>query len=185
MYVFNLTNGTATQYCAGFQGPPSAANYSASPTTPGGRSTGPNYCASQGSALSPQQYAAKGQDFGAGIVAMGQSYSPDVASSFALGSLAGQFSKGGSLDAQPGATGNPFQKASYGNYVFGAFFAGAGVPLADALTAANAYGLKQQMLGGAYTTQTLGPSYTHIPAANVQAIINGYNDASRGTLCHH
>jgi RHS repeat-associated protein len=185
MSVFNLTNGPATQYCAGLQGPPSAANYFASQATPGGGNPGPNYCAYQGSALTPQQYAAKGQEFGAGIVAMGQSYGPDVAFSFALGSLAGQFSKGGSLDAQPGATGTNRQKASYGNYTFGAFFAGAGVPLADALTAANAYGLKQQMLGRAYLDRIMDPNYSHLPAANVQAITNGYNDASRGTLCHH
>jgi hypothetical protein len=144
----------------------------------------PNYCAYQGTALSPQQYAAQGKSFATGIAALSQSYAPDVAFSFGLGTLYGQFSKGSILDAQPRATGTPLQRASYGNYAFGAFFAGAGVPLSDALTAANTYGFKQQALGGAYQGRNMDRTYTHLPAVNVQDIVNGYNAALGGTMCH-
>jgi hypothetical protein len=150
----------------------------------GGGNLAQNYCASQGSALSPHQYAAQGANFAAGISTLGQSYGPDVASSFALGALFGQFSRGSSLDAQPRATGTSLQRASYGNYVFGAFFAGAGVPLSDALAAANTYGFKQQVVGGAYQGRNMDNTFTHLPAVNVQDIRNGYRDAQLGSLCH-
>lgn len=144
----------------------------------------PNYCAYQGSALSPQQYAAQGKSFATGIVALSEAYAPDVALSFGLGTLYGQLSKGSALDAQPKASGTTLQRASYGNYAFRAFFAGTGVPLNDALGAANAYGFKQQVAGGAYARRTMDPTYSHLPAVNVQDIINGYNAALQGTLCH-
>ena len=151
-------------------------------STPGKTGT-PGYCAYQGRALSPQQYAAQGKSLATGIAALSNAYAPDVAFSFGLGTLYGQFSKGSALDAQPKASGTTLQRASYGNYAYGAFFAGAGVPLNEALTAANAYGFKQQVTG-AYGGRTLDPTYSHIPAVNVQDIVNGYNAALQGTLCH-
>ena len=112
--------------------------------------------------------------------------SPENAESifyYALGELAGGFGKGGPLDAQPKAAGTPLQRGSYGSYVYGAFFAGAGIPLSDALSAANAYGFKQQLLGGAYKARTVDPTYPRLPAINVLDIINRYRDELQGTLC--
>lgn len=131
----------------------------------------------------PADFTAKGKAFKDEIETM-LKFDPDGgAYAYALGELVGSFAKGGPLDAQPSATGNSLDKASYGNYVYGAFFAGAGIPLSDALSAANAYGFKQQLFGGAYKGRTMDPNYTHLPAVNVQDIINGYQDAIQGTLC--
>ncbi len=44
------------------------------------------------------------------------------------------FKIGGYLDAQPMATGDPYQRAAYGNYVFGVWMRASGTPLPIALT---------------------------------------------------
>jgi hypothetical protein len=67
--------------------------------------------------------------------------------------------------------------------VYGAFFAAAGIPLSDALSAANTYGAKQQLFG-AYKGRQMHPNYTYLPAVNIRDIINGYNDELQGALCH-
>jgi len=143
-----------------------------------------DYCKYRGKAPSPADFAAKGKAFKSGIDTM-LKFSPDPESvyAYAIGALVGDFAKGGPLDAQPSATGTALQRASYGNYAYGAFFAGAGLSLSDALSAANAYGFKQQLFGGAYKGRTMDPTYTHLPAVNVQDIINGYMDEIQGKLC--
>lgn len=144
-----------------------------------------DYCKYQGKAPPPSDFFAKGKAFKDEIDMMHQ-FSPQNDSStdaFALGQLYGDFHRGGVLDAQQGATGTPLQQAAYGNYAFGAFFAGAGMSLSDALSAANGYGFKQQLFNGAYKGRYMDPEYTHIPAANAQDITNGYLDALRGMLC--
>ena len=144
-----------------------------------------DYCAYQGNALSPSDFAARGKAFRDEIDTMNR-FDPEGGGPtffYALGELAGDFHQGGPLDAQPRASGTPLQRASYGNYAYGAFFAGAGIPLSDALSAANAYGLKQQLLNGAYKGRNMDSSYTHLPAVNIQDITSGYTDEVQGTLC--
>ncbi len=94
------------------------------------------------------------------------------------------FRRGGSLDAQPYATGGGLQKAHYVNYVYGVFFAAAGFPLNQALTAASTYGYKQQIVNGAYRGRAFDPNYGGIPIENVQDITAGYNAQLNGTICH-
>ncbi len=145
----------------------------------------PNYCASQGGALSPAQYAAEGKRMAAGLAIISQGSGYDVAMSFGAGILAAQFSRGSELDAQTKASGTEYQKVAYGNYAFGAFFAGTGASLNEALSAANAYGNIQQTFKGAYEGRYMDTTYPHLPVLNVQDITNGYNAALQGTLCHH
>lgn len=140
-------------------------------------------CKYQGKALSPTEYAARGKAFREEIDTMLESDPDGDTLEYAMGELYGDFHQGGPLDAQPYATGDPLGKASYGNYAFGAFFAGAGISLQDALSAANAYGLKQQVLNGAYHDRAMDPTYTHLPVSNVQDIINGYDAEIDGKLC--
>jgi hypothetical protein len=47
------------------------------------------------------------------------------------------FSIGGCLDAQPMATGSTYEKAAYGNYIFGGYMSAAGFPLSVTLAGAN------------------------------------------------
>jgi hypothetical protein len=47
------------------------------------------------------------------------------------------FKIGGYLDVQPMASGDPYQRAAYGNYVFGAWMRASGTPLPVALAGAN------------------------------------------------
>jgi RHS repeat-associated protein len=142
----------------------------------------PDYCAYQGSALSPQQYAAQGKSFGAGIAALGQSYGPDVALSLGLGTLYGQFSKCSMLDAQPRATGTPLQRASYGNLPLMPFSRGRVSPCSTRLLPRRHTDLSSSSWEG--TRGAIWIPHTRIfPAVNVQDITNGYNAASGGTLC--
>jgi RHS repeat-associated protein len=152
----------------------------------GGSGTAPNKnpCAYAGTAKTPRQYAAAGQSFknsyvdpvdgndGAGLVVGG------------LLNLYSNFQKGGTLDAQPYASGTGLQRASYGNYAYGAFFAGAGFSLQQTLSAASLYGYKQQILNGAYQGRNFGPDYGGIPIENVQDITAGYSAQMNGMLCH-
>lgn len=135
-----------------------------------------------GTAKSPSQYASAGADFKHNFIDPTIEDSEGSLVYASLATLYADFHKGGSLDAQPYATGNHLQQASYGNYAFGVFFAAAGVPLNQTLTAASTYGYWQQ-IWGAYKTQTLSPDYGGIPVANVQNIISGYNDQLNGTTC--
>lgn len=131
-------------------------------------------CQSAGNAPNPKQFA----DEGAALAQQAENSSPSLLNGLDEVSLIAQFHRGGSLDAQAqGANSN------YGNYVFGAFFAGLGWPLQDALAGANAYGAlysqySASQLKGNYS------SYPALPAANVQYIIKGYSAAKAGVLCH-
>jgi len=87
------------------------------------------------------------------------------------------FHRGGFLDAQAyGAS------PAYGNYVFGVYMSAAGYSLSTTLSAANAYGA----LFSTYhptSTNPMDPTYTHIPAANVANVSNGFNAERTATLC--
>jgi hypothetical protein len=56
------------------------------------------------------------------------------------------FKIGGYLDAQPMATGNPYQRAAYGNYAFGVWMRASGTPLPIALVGANEVAFRPQSL---------------------------------------
>jgi len=85
------------------------------------------------------------------------------------------FGKGLALDAQAsGAT------TAYANYVFGVYFAAAGIPLSVTLQAAEAYGAIFAIYTG-----TAGPMDGFIPTANVMNITDGYDAEKAGTLCTH
>ena len=131
-----------------------------------------NPCSVQGRALTPSAYVATGQQANGSPV------------NFALDVGMGWF-KNHYLDAQPLASGNVFQKQAYGNYVFGAYMAAAGVSLNTALVGAStlAFG------SGAYSTYTrngfqMDQNYPLLPAANIGNIANGFNAAANGTVCH-
>jgi len=142
-----------------------------------------------GQAKSPSEYAAAGTDFKNMFIDPLNAVngdSADIAPGLALGGLTTlylDFHQGGSLDAQPSAAGTEAQRQSYGNYVYGVFFAAAGIPLGQALSAASTYGYKQQFWNGAYQGSQFGPDYRGIPIENVQAITAGYTDQLNGTLC--
>lgn len=158
---------------------------------PSGRCPAPNNtpCAYEGTALSPSQYAAAGAAFKADYIDSVTSGDDAGLVAAGLSTLYSNFQQGGSLDAQPYAAGDPGQRASYGNYAFGVFFASAGVPLDQALSAASAYGYYEQAKGyiknghSPYRGQPLDPVYGGIPVANVQNITLGYNDQLNGTTC--
>ena len=95
------------------------------------------------------------------------------------------FSIGGYLDAQPMATGTVYEKAAYGNYVFGAYMSAAGFPLSVTLAGADGIALYHGLSNpGQYSGRTMDPTYSSLPAANVANITNGYNAQRSGTLCH-
>jgi hypothetical protein len=142
-----------------------------------------------GKALSPSQYAAAGASFKDNYIDP-VSTDSDPAHVFAgLGQLYTGFRQGGPLDAQPNATGDITQRASYANYVFGVYFASAGIPLDEALSSANAYGYIEQAWGiikrgrNPYRGKAMNPVYGGIPTVNVQNITQGYNDQLNGTTC--
>ena len=87
------------------------------------------------------------------------------------------FHRGGFLDAQVRYGGSQ----AYANYVFGVYMSAVGYSLSTALSAANAYGA----VASNYPPGTrMDQNYTHIPAANVANITNGYNAEQTGTLCN-
>src|SRR3974390_1311019 len=89
------------------------------------------------------------------------------------------FPKGGYLDAQPFASGNAFERAAYGNYVFGVYVAAAGIPLEAALFEGN-----QKAQGNpAYRNRTKESLFGNLPAANVMNIAAGYIDQEAGFAC--
>ena len=146
-------------------------------------------CAHMGKAKSPSQYAAAGKAFKTTYIdplSAINGDTADIAPGVVVGGLVtlySYFHQGGSLDAQPYATGSPLQKASYGNYVYGVFFAAAGFSLNATLSAANIYGYKQQIVNGAYKLRTFGPDYGGIPIENVQDITAGYKAQLKGATC--
>ena len=131
-----------------------------------------NPCQSAGSAPSPQQYANEGT----ALAQQAASSGPSLLNGLDEIALLLQFHRGGMLDAQAQG-GSP----AYGNYAFGAFFAGLGWSLQNTLAAANAYGA----LASQYNPKTtnMSPDYPGIPSANVQNIANGYNAATAQVLC--
>lgn len=128
-----------------------------------------NPCIYQGRAMSPGQYATAG----AAAAATGPF-------SFLAISGAG-FPRGSYLDAQPRASGNGLQRAAYGNYAFGAYMAGAGVPYSLTMQAANTFGMFSQY---SIKNGPMDPVYTNLPNANVTNITNGFNAVRSGTTCH-
>jgi hypothetical protein len=131
-------------------------------------------CQSAGNAPDPQQFAADG----AALAQQAANSPPSLVNGLDELSFIAQFHRGGLLDAQAQGANN-----NYGNFAFGAFFAGLGWSLQDALAGANAYGAmfsqySARQLKGHY------PSYPAIPAANVQYIMKGYSAAKAGVLCH-
>jgi RHS repeat-associated protein len=95
------------------------------------------------------------------------------------------FPIGGYLDAQPLATGTVYQKAAYGNYVFGAYMAAAGFPLSVTLSGADAIAAHHRSSNpNQYRGRDMDPNYKSLPQANVMNITAGYNAQQNGTLCH-
>ena len=98
------------------------------------------------------------------------------------------FPEGGANDAQPSG-GSPY----YANYVYGAYMQQAGFPKSVSIILANEYSVFSGISRG---IRGLGPKYDPgqlkdanpwapaIPASNVTAITQGFNDARNGTLCH-
>lgn len=129
-------------------------------------------CPPSGHALSPSSYQAEAQT--AQLLNNGINASGSFINAVNLLS----FQRGGSLDAQAyGAS------TAYGNYAFGVYTSAHGYSLSFTLSAANAYGA----LFSTYKwSPTLQPdsTYTHIPAANVSNITQGYNDQRSGSLCN-
>jgi len=144
-------------------------------------------CAYMGNAMSPSQYAEMGQAWK--HTWLDPVFDPVNASNgagFTVGGLIelySDFHRGGSLDAQPYANGDQLQKATYGNFAFGVFFAAAGWSLDDALTAASIYGYKQRIVNRAYRGRSLDPKYSGIPVENVQDITAGYPAQLSGAAC--
>jgi hypothetical protein len=95
------------------------------------------------------------------------------------------FSIGGYLDAQPMATGTTYERAAYGNYVFGAYMSAAGFPLTVTLAGADGIAFYHSLSNpGQYSGRAMDPTYSSLPAANVANITAGYNAQRSGTLCH-
>ncbi len=130
-----------------------------------------NPCSYTGRALTASDYAT------AGKASNGNS------TNLALDAFKG-FPRGDYLDAQPLASGNPQQRAAYGNYVFGVYMAAAGVPLSRALAGGNAYAF---LSGAKYGSSNgpMDPNHGSLPAANVANITNGYNAQAGGSTCHN
>ncbi len=129
-----------------------------------------NPCAPMGDAPGPSQYQAMGR-----VARSSRLFGFDVVVPANAGAVS-LFKRGWPLDAQVLYGGSQ----AYANYAFGVFMSAAGFSLSDALAGANAYGanFSKYPLG----TQ-MDPTYTKIPASNVQNIIQGFNDQQNGTLC--
>jgi hypothetical protein len=95
------------------------------------------------------------------------------------------FKIGGYLDAQPMATGDPYQRAAYGNYAFGVWMRASGTPLPLALAGANEVAFAHSLSNpNQYRGRQMDSFFWSLPAANVANIVKGYNDQKNGTLCH-
>jgi hypothetical protein len=83
------------------------------------------------------------------------------------------------------ASGDGFQRAAYGNYVFGVWMRASGTPLSLALLGANEIAFKHKLSNpGQYAGRQMDDSFWSLPAANVMNITNGYKAKKSGTLCH-
>lgn len=131
-----------------------------------------NPCNFAGKALDPSAYAALGKS------SMNNPFTSafDIVKGFAIG---------GYLDAQPLATGNVYERAAYGNYVFGAYMAANGWPLQVTLAGANAIAAIHKASNSAqYSNRVMDSFYQWLPEANVLNIISGYGAQKNGSLCH-
>lgn len=131
-----------------------------------------NACESAGYAFDPSVYAAAGSE---------AKWNPFRA----VSDIANGFRIGGYLDAQPLATGDPYQRAAYGNYVFGAWVSASGTPLPIALAGAAGIAAIHKIANPSrYARRAMDPTFGSLPAANIINITRGYNDQRNGTLCH-
>ena len=131
-----------------------------------------NVCEFAGYAFDPSVYATAGSE---------AKWNPFRA----VSDLVNGFKIGGYLDPQPLASGDPYQRAAYGNYTFGVWTRASGTPLPIALTgAAGIAAIHKISNPGQYARRTMDPVFGSLPAANVINIIRGYNDQKNGTLCH-
>ena len=131
-----------------------------------------NPCQYQGRALPPSAYAASGKAANGSPV------------NFALDLMG--WPRGDYLDAQPLASGTLFERQAYGNYVFGVYMQGAGVPLSLALSGANAYAAYSAFQNPTqYPGYQMDPNYPFLPAASVVNITYEYNAQNNGTTCHN
>jgi hypothetical protein len=83
---------------------------------------------------------------------------------------------GGDLHAQPLASGDAYQRAAYGNYVFGAWMRASGTPLPLALAGANEIAFIHQLSSpNQYRGRHMDSFFWSLPVPNVTNIVNGYN----------
>ena len=83
------------------------------------------------------------------------------------------------------ATGSTYEKAAYGNYVFGAYMSAAGFPLSVTLAGANEIAFYHSLSNPSqYSGRQMDSFFWSLPAANVANITAGYNAQRSGTLCH-
>jgi hypothetical protein len=96
------------------------------------------------------------------------------------------FKIGGYLDAQPLASGNVYDRAAYGNYVYGVYMAAAGFPLTVTLAGADGIAATHKMWNpNQYNGRQMDGTWGSLPAANVANITAGYNAQRSGTTCHN
>lgn len=128
-------------------------------------------CSQAGGAPDPSFYAGKGDNVRLlGMVSMSAALALNT-------DYLAQFRSGAPLDAQPlGGS------RAYGNYVYGAYSASAGLlTLSQTLAGANLYATTSK---AQYPGQQMDQQYPAIPADNVINISLGYNAVRSGTLCH-
>ena len=131
-----------------------------------------NACTNAGFAFDPSVYATAGRE---------AKWNPFRA----VSDLVNGFKIGGYLDAQPLASGDPYQRAAYGNYVFGVWMRASGTPLPIALAGANEIAFAHSLSNpNQYRGRQMDSFFWSLPAANVANISKGYNDQKNGTLCH-
>ena len=144
-----------------------------SPSSPPGKNEVPeNVCKFAGNAMDPSFWAS------AGTASKWNSVS-------AILDLTKGFKIGGYLDTQPMAAGNFYQRAAYGNYVFGVWMRASGTPLPIALAGANEIAFVHKVSSpNQYRGRQMDSFFWSLPAANVINIVNGYNAQENGMLCH-
>jgi len=95
------------------------------------------------------------------------------------------FQIGGTLDAQTGATGSVYERAAYGNYVYGVWMAAAGFPQSVALSIADVVAFKNKLGNpNQYNGRQMATLFPFLPTANVANIAAGWNAQRHGTPCH-
>ena len=131
----------------------------------------PNPCLVAGNAPDTSYYAQRGQAAASNSIL-------DIFNLY-------HFRRGRFLDAQVGhgADGKPYGGApSYANYAYGIYMAAAGYTLPQALAGAD----MAAQLFSRYPVGTpmAGPQYPFNPQVNVANTTKGYNDQTKGILCH-